>query len=171
MFWVLFQMLLISCLGATGQRGEEQKENQRDPHGLPQDRDLPKENQMDFKGILAKLGISVAEMESKSQDAPQMPTFIFPPVQSHIASALERWEPTSQSLDSEGPQSAFSHPHSKREANLPLRKDAKKFWDLFMLKTKSRSEEVILPIKTSEMYEGVCNTLPFSQVTLSQDNT
>ncbi|KAJ7335467.1 hypothetical protein JRQ81_013408 [Phrynocephalus forsythii] len=32
-----------------------------------------------------------------------------------------------------------------------------------MLKTKSRSEEIVLPIKTNEMYQDLCSTLPFSQ--------
>ncbi|XP_066474267.1 cerberus [Tiliqua scincoides] len=167
MFQLLLQMLLISCLGATGQRRELQKEKEGLPHILPQDRDLLTDNQMDYKGILAKPSLSMedplADMESKLQDAPKMSKFIFPHVESHTASALGSWAPMSQFLHSEDRKSSPSHPHRKREAELPFRRDAKRFWDLFMLKTKSRSEEVILPIKTNEMYEEICSTLPFSQ--------
>lgn len=163
MFQLLLQMLLLSCLGATEQRGELQKEK----HLLPQDRDLQTENPMDYKGVLAKPGLSeadpLAEMESKLQTASK---FLFPRVGSHAAQAWGSWAPPSQFLHSEGRRVSPSHPYSKREAEPPFRKDAKRFWDLFMLKTKSRSEEVILPIKTNEMYQEVCSTLPFSQVKL-----
>ncbi|XP_077201202.1 cerberus isoform X2 [Paroedura picta] len=73
------------------------------------------------------------------------------------------WTSTPESPHSQDAKSLSSHPHSKREADSNFRKDAKRFWDLFMLKTKSRSEEVVLPIKTNEMYEETCSTLPFSQ--------
>ncbi|XP_034267150.1 cerberus isoform X2 [Pantherophis guttatus] len=68
---------------------------------------------------------------------------------------------TKQDL-SRGPRFMFPDTN-KRDAAAAFRKDAKKFWDLFKLKTKSRSEEVILPIKISEIYQEVCNMLPFSQ--------
>ncbi|KAM3844451.1 cerberus isoform 2-T2 [Vipera latastei] len=64
-----------------------------------------------------------------------------------------------------GPQKPrfISPDTTKRDAAAAFRKDAKKFWDLFKLKSKSRSEEVILPIKVTEIYQEVCNMLPFSQ--------
>ncbi|XP_070592360.1 cerberus isoform X2 [Erythrolamprus reginae] len=61
-----------------------------------------------------------------------------------------------------GPRFMFPDTN-RRDAVAAFRKDAKKFWDLFKLKTKSRSEEVILPIKISEIHQEVCNKLPFSQ--------
>ncbi|XP_006033721.1 cerberus isoform X3 [Alligator sinensis] len=59
----------------------------------------------------------------------------------------------------------FSPPHSshEREAESSYRKDAKKFWDHFTLQKNSASEEVVLPIKTDEMHQETCWTLPFSQ--------
>ncbi|KAJ6669492.1 hypothetical protein lerEdw1_000040 [Lerista edwardsae] len=170
MFRLLLQMLLLlSCLGATEQRGGLQKEEQRLPPLLPQDRDLQTENLMDYKGILAIETDLRAELESKLQTAPQMSKLLSPPVGSHAAHVWGSWAPPSPFLHSEGRRGSPSHPHNKREAEPPVRKDAKRFWDLFMLKTKSRSEEVVLPIKTNEMYQEVCSTLPFSQNIVHED--
>lgn len=109
----------------------------------------------------------LAEMARKKQGERDQPRFIFPRVVGRTSQDLGRQVPANAPPHTEGPPILLPHPHSKRETDLFFRKDAKKFWDLFMLKTKSRSEEIVLPIKTSEMYQDVCSTLPFSQVKLN----
>ncbi|XP_062989370.1 cerberus-like [Elgaria multicarinata webbii] len=147
-------------------RGELQKKKRRIPHLLP--RDVLMKYPMDYKGTLAEPGLFVehllAEMENGKQDGPRIAKFISPYIVNPTAQDFGSWAPTTASPHQEGTQKNLpSHPHSKREAESPLKKDAKKFWDIFMLKTQSRSEEIVLPIKTKEMYQETCSTLPFSQ--------
>ncbi|XP_053152085.1 cerberus [Hemicordylus capensis] len=166
MLLVLLQVLLISMLGIAEQTGkEQQKRKRRIPYLLPQDRDLLVEDLVGYEGILTKPGLFMANQgaETKKQDDPRRSKFLFPYVDSHAAHTLGSQAPTSESLHSDSTKRPLSHPHSRREVELPFRKDARRFWDHFMLKTKSRSEEVILPIKTNEMYQETCSTLPFSQ--------
>lgn len=164
MLLLLLQMLLISCLGRREQAEEPQKKMEETiPHLSSQD--LLVEDATDNKDAL-ELGLfganPLAEVMSKRQDESQRPNFAFP--YSGATRDAGSWTPTHEAPHSQGIRSPSFHPHSKREAESTFRKDAKRFWDLFMLKTKSRSEEVVLPIKTNEMYEETCSTLPFSQV-------
>lgn len=115
---------------------------------------------------------SLAEMKIK-QDlprGPQKPRFIPPDTVKQEMADLGGWASsniTSSSVYPKHPPSPPSHPQTKRDAAAAFRKDAKKFWDLFKLKSKSRSEEVILPIKVTEIFQEVCNMLPFSQVNVT----
>ncbi|XP_054843627.1 cerberus [Eublepharis macularius] len=160
MFLLLILMLLTPSLETREEREELQKKRgEIIPRLLSQD--LLRKDLAGNEHIL-ELGLfganPLAEITSKKQDESQRPKFI-----SRYTDAtrdFQSWTSTRKSPHSEAPS---SHPHRKREAESPFRKDAKKFWDLFMLKTKSRSEEVVLPIKTNEMYEETCSTLPFSQ--------
>lgn len=88
-----------------------------------------------------------------------MSRFILPNAELHADQDLRAWASPREI----SPLENF-HYSSKREAELPYKKDAKKFWDHFMLKKNSASEEVVLPIKTNEMHQENCRTLPFSQV-------
>lgn len=170
MFLLLLQMLLISCPAATAQRGEQQNQKRRRrPALLPHGRHLP----MDYEEIRAKPSLFVAEPpaeteSNKTVDETKISTFIFPYIEDgRPVQDLGSWTPAGEFPDSEDTASPPSHPHSKREVESPFRKDARRFWDLFMLKTKSRSEELVLPIKTNEMYQETCSSLPFSQVKLN----
>ncbi|XP_063152715.1 cerberus [Candoia aspera] len=161
MFLLLLQMLLISWLGTAEKRGEMQlKKKRRIPHILPHD--VLTKYLKESKGTLREPEgsmVSLAEVEIKQQDLPQRPHFIFPNTVQHVADDSGSWASASISTSS----TDLKHPQTKKEAESPFRKDAKKFWDLFMLKTKSRSEEVVLPIKINEIYQEICNMLPFSQ--------
>nr|XP_056704896.1 cerberus [Euleptes europaea]XP_056722646.1 cerberus-like [Euleptes europaea] len=163
MFLLLIQMLLISCHGTREQTEELQKKRgETIPHFLTQD--LLREDLADNEGVPERgwFGANpLAEMTSKEQDESQRAKFVSP--YRDATQDVGNWAPTCGSPHSEDAKKTSSHPHCKREAESPFRKDAKRFWDLFMLKTKSRSEEVVLPIKTNEMYEETCSTLPFSQ--------
>ncbi|XP_061486118.1 cerberus isoform X2 [Rhineura floridana] len=169
MFFLLLQLLLISWLGATEQREELQKRRRRRRilQLLPQDRNILLKYLMGYEGTLTETSLFMthllAELESKRQDEPKMSKFILPYIDSHAVQDLGNNTSRSASPHSGSTKSPASHPHRKREAELPFKKDAKKFWDLFMLKTRSRSEEVVLPIKTNEMHQESCSTIPFSQ--------
>lgn len=91
-----------------------------------------------------------------------MSRFILPNTGLHADQDLRTWVAPRET----SPVENFSPPHysSKRESEFPYRKDAKKFWDHFMSKKNSDSEEVVLPIKTNEMHQENCRTLPFAQV-------
>uniref|UniRef100_A0A6J0SU67 Cerberus n=1 Tax=Pogona vitticeps TaxID=103695 RepID=A0A6J0SU67_9SAUR len=162
MHLLLLHILLISWLQTAEQCS--------DVHGKKRISHLPQELLMKYltdEGTLAEPDLFVTDLMAKTarknQDEPEESRYIFPHVVSHTAQGLGRQAPANPSPYPEGPRFLFPHPHSKRETDLFLRKDAKKFWNLFMLKTKSRSEETVLPIKTNEMYQDICNTLPFSQ--------
>lgn len=46
----------------------------------------------------------------------------------------------------------------------PLREEAKKFWQHFMFRMSPASQGIILPIKSHEVHQETCRTVPFSQV-------
>ena len=46
----------------------------------------------------------------------------------------------------------------------PLREEAKKFWHHFMFRMSPASQGIILPIKSHEVHQETCRTVPFSQV-------
>ncbi|KAH0628325.1 hypothetical protein JD844_009322 [Phrynosoma platyrhinos] len=162
MYVLLLQTLLISWLGTTEQTGGLQKKRRkRTPSFLSPD--ILTKYLLDYEGTLEAPSLFVThllkEIESKKQDGLQTSKSILPYIGSHATPGLGSW----------AHPSPFPHPHhppshpKRRKAESLFRKDAKKFWDIFMLKTKSRSEEVVLPIKTSEMYQDICSALPFSQ--------
>ncbi|GAB0204335.1 cerberus [Grus japonensis] len=102
--------------------------------------------------------------ESEKQEEKKMSRFILPNAQLHADKDLRTWAaPRELSRVENFSPSLYS---SKRESEPSYRKDAKKFWDHFMLKKNSASEEVVLPIKTNEMHQENCRTLPFSQKSL-----
>lgn len=48
----------------------------------------------------------------------------------------------------------------------PLREEAKRFWHHFMFRTGPASQGIILPIKSHEVHQETCRTVPFSQVSV-----
>ncbi|XP_045696436.1 cerberus [Phyllostomus hastatus] len=51
----------------------------------------------------------------------------------------------------------------------PLQEEAKKFWYHFMFRMSPASQGVILPIKSHEVHEETCRTVPFSQSITHED--
>lgn len=48
----------------------------------------------------------------------------------------------------------------------PLREEAKKFWHHFMFRMSPASQGIILPIKSHEVHQETCRTVPFGQVSV-----
>uniref|UniRef100_A0A8C8RT69 Cerberus 1, DAN family BMP antagonist n=1 Tax=Pelusios castaneus TaxID=367368 RepID=A0A8C8RT69_9SAUR len=177
MFLLLLLLLMISDLGATGQSKELQRNKRRRIHLSYQDKDLlekqglsevPVEDPMDYEEILKEPSLFVAApelaAESRKQGEKKSSRFILPYMELNVHQNLGSWTAPKETSHSENMRSFLpSHSSNKREAEPPYREDAKKFWDHFMFKKNSASEEVILPIKTNEMYQETCRTLPFSQ--------
>ncbi|NXS69920.1 CER1 protein, partial [Pandion haliaetus] len=172
----LLQLLVLSCLGATEPRGDSLQRKSRRPfqHLFFLDKNLLEsqsfhqlvgENPAGVEETLGEPSFFVAipqtASESETQKEKKMSRFILPNAELHADQDLRTWAAHREI----SPVDHFSPSHysSKREAEPPYRKDAKKFWDHFMLKKNSASEEVVLPIKTNEMHQENCRTLPFSQ--------
>ncbi|XP_054439261.1 cerberus [Pteronotus mesoamericanus] len=51
----------------------------------------------------------------------------------------------------------------------PLQEEAKKFWHHFMFRMSPSSQGVILPIKSHEVHQETCRTVPFSQTITHED--
>ncbi|NWH57465.1 CER1 protein, partial [Geococcyx californianus] len=170
---LLLQLLVLSDLGASDPQGSSlQRKSRRPFHPLlyldknlldiQSLRELVGENPVRVEETLGEPSFFVAipqtASESKKQEEKKMSRFILPNAESHADQDLGNWVAPS-------PVENFSPSHysSKREPEPPYRKDAKKFWDHFMLKKNSASEEVVLPIKSNEMHEENCRTLPFPQ--------
>uniref|UniRef100_A0A8C2NQR9 Cerberus n=1 Tax=Capra hircus TaxID=9925 RepID=A0A8C2NQR9_CAPHI len=51
----------------------------------------------------------------------------------------------------------------------PLREEAKKFWHHFMFRMSPASQGIILPIKSHEVHQETCRTVPFSQTITHED--
>ncbi|NXS87195.1 CER1 protein, partial [Erpornis zantholeuca] len=173
---LLLQMLVLSCLGAAElQRNPQQRKSRRPfQHFFYQDKnlfesqsspELVSENPVDVDKTLRvpSFFISIPQTASGSEkkEEKKMSRFILPNTRLHADQDLRTWVAPREI----SPVENFSPPYSsKRESEFPYRKDAKKFWDHFMLKKNSDSEEVVLPIKTNEMHQEDCRTLPFAQV-------
>lgn len=174
---LLLQLLVLSCLGATEPQGDSLQRKSRRPFqhlfylnknllGSQSFHELVGENPVGVEETLGEPSFFVAipqtASESEKQEKKKMSRFILPNADLHTDQDLRTWAASREI----SPVENFSPSHysSKREAEPPYRKDAKKFWDHFMLKKNSASEEVVLPIKTNEMHQENCRTLPFSQV-------
>ncbi|NXG65402.1 CER1 protein, partial [Hemiprocne comata] len=172
---LLLQLLVLSCLGAMEPQGDSPQRKSRRPfqHRFYLDknllqslsfRELVGENPTAAEEILGEPSFFVAipqtASESEKQKEKKTSRFILPIAELHADQDPRTWAVPRKI----SPVENFSpfHYSSKREADLLYRKDAKKFWDHFMLKKNSASEEVVLPIKTNEMHQN-CRTLPFSQ--------
>ncbi|XP_028661861.1 cerberus-like [Erpetoichthys calabaricus] len=57
------------------------------------------------------------------------------------------------------PAAQARRPHGQA----PHLKNAKKFWNHFMFRRRSDSQETVLPIKTNELQQETCRALPFAQ--------
>ncbi|NXM40307.1 CER1 protein, partial [Gymnorhina tibicen] len=173
---LLLQMLVLSCLGATELQSNSQQRKSRRPfqHFFHLDKnlfesqsspELVSENPVGVDKTLRvpSFFVSIPQTASGSEKKEQkkMSRFILPNTRLHADQDLRTWVAPREI----SPVENVSPPHysSKRESEFPYRKDAKKFWDHFMLKKNSDSEEVVLPIKTNEMHQENCRTLPFAQ--------
>ncbi|NXH61507.1 CER1 protein, partial [Rhabdornis inornatus] len=173
---LLLQMLVLSCLGATELQRTSQQRKSRRPfqHFLYTDKnmlesksspELVSENPVEVEETLKvpSFFVSIPQTASGSvkKEEKKMSRFILPNAGLHADQNPRTWIAPREI----SPVENFSplHHSSKRESEYPYRNDAKKFWDHFMLKKNSASEEVILPIKTNEMHQENCRTLPFAQ--------
>ncbi|NXE25065.1 CER1 protein, partial [Ardeotis kori] len=173
---LLLQLLVLSCLGAMEPQGDspQRKSRRLFQHLFSLDKNLLESQS--FRGLVGGNPAGVKETlggpsffvaipqtasESEKQEEKKMSRFILPNVELHADQHLRTWAAPREISPMEN--FSLSHYSSKKEVGLPYRKDAKKFWDHFMLKKNSASEEVVLPIKTNEMHEENCRTLPFSQ--------
>uniref|UniRef100_A0A8C5X4Y6 Cerberus 1, DAN family BMP antagonist n=1 Tax=Malurus cyaneus samueli TaxID=2593467 RepID=A0A8C5X4Y6_9PASS len=173
---LLLQMLVLSCLGATEpQRNSNHRKSSRlFQHFFYQDKnsfesqsspELVSENLVGVDETLRvpSFFVSIPQTASghEKKEEKKMSRFILPNAGLHADQDLRTWAAPREI----SPEENFSPPHysSKRESEFPYRKDAKKFWDHFMLKKNSASEGVVLPIKTNEMHQENCRTLPFAQ--------
>lgn len=170
------QLLVLSCLGATEPQEYSLQKKSRRPfqHPFHLDRNLLKsksfhelewENPVAVEETLGDSSVFIAIPQtasgSEKQVEKKMSRFFLPNTELHAVQDL-RTRATPREIS---PEENFpSHYSSKREAKPLHKKDAKKFWDHFMSKKNSASEGVVLPIKTNEMREENCRTLPFSQV-------
>ncbi|NXE55516.1 CER1 protein, partial [Casuarius casuarius] len=173
---LFLQLLVLSHLGATETEGDPQQKKSRRPF---QHLFYPGKNLLaseGFRQLVAKNPIGVEEtlgetslfvaipqtaMESVRQGQKKTSRFTLPHTELYADRDLGTWTAPRETSPVEN--FSPSHASSKREAEPLYRKDAKKFWDHFMLKKNSASEEVVLPIKTNEMHQETCRTLPFSQ--------
>ncbi|XP_069736742.1 cerberus [Phaenicophaeus curvirostris] len=170
---VLLQLLVLSYLGATEPRGISLQRKSRRPfqHLFYSDKNLLESHS--FHELVGENPVRVEKTpgepsffvaipqttsESEKQEEKKMSRFVLPNAETHADQDLGN-RVASHPVVNFSP----SHYSSKGEAETPYRKDAKKFWDHFMLKKNSASEEVVLPIKSNEMHQENCRTLPFSQ--------
>ncbi|NXJ01323.1 CER1 protein, partial [Psophia crepitans] len=173
---LLLQLLVFSCLAATEPEGDSMQKKSRRPfqHIFYPDKNLLETQS--FRNLVGENPVGVEETlgeptffvaipqtasESEKPEEKKMSRFILPNAEFHTDRDL-RTQATLREI-SHVEKLSPSHYSSKREGESPYKKDARKFWDHFILKKNSASEEVVLPIKTNEMHQENCRTLPFSQ--------
>ncbi|NXJ63527.1 CER1 protein, partial [Rostratula benghalensis] len=173
---LLLQLLLLSCLRATELLGDSLWRKSRRPFQNPFYMDKNRLGSQSFRELVGENAVGVEEIpgqpsffvaipqtasESKKQEKKKTSRFILPNAKLHADQELRTW--TAPREVSPVANFSSSHYSTKKEAEPFYKKDAKKFWDHFILKKNSASEEVVLPIKTNEMHQENCRTLPFSQ--------
>ncbi|NXP51116.1 CER1 protein, partial [Heliornis fulica] len=173
---LLLQLLALSCFASTEPRGDSPQRKSRRPfqHHFYLDknllesqsfRELVRENPAGVDETLGVPSFFVAipqtASESEKQEKKKSSRFVLPNAELYRDQDLR----TRAAPRVISPVENFlpSHYTSRRQAEPPYRKDAKKFWDHFMLRKNSASEEVVLPIKTNDMHQENCRALPFSQ--------
>ncbi|NWH77494.1 CER1 protein, partial [Piaya cayana] len=176
---VLFQLLVLSYLGATEPRGISLQRRSRRPfqHLFFLDKNLLESHS--FHELVGENPVRVEKTpgepsffvaipqmapESEKQEEKKMSRFVLPNAETHEDQDLGNRVASCPVVNF-----SPSHYSSKREDETPYRKDAKKFWDHFILKKNSASKEIVLPIKNNEMHQENCRTLPFSQ-SVTHDN-
>ncbi|NXU56119.1 CER1 protein, partial [Turnix velox] len=178
MLLLLLQLLVLLSLGATEPQGEPQQRKSRRQfqHLFYVDKNLQSldellgENPVGIEKTLGEPSFFVAipqtASDSEKQEKKKMSRFVLPNAEWHADQDLRTWEAprVTSTVENFSPTTDSI----KREAEPLYRKDAKKFWDHFMLKKNSASEEVVLPIKTNEMHQENCRTLPFSQAVIHE---
>ncbi|XP_036595488.1 cerberus [Trichosurus vulpecula] len=80
---------------------------------------------------------------------------------------LETRDPAREAFKPKAPANA--EPDGKEIEKPHLQEEAQKFWHFFLFRKSSASQEVILPIKSNEVYQETCRTVPFSQTILHDD--
>ncbi|NXY23142.1 CER1 protein, partial [Atrichornis clamosus] len=172
---LLLQMLVLSCLGATEPQGNSKQRKSKRPFqpffyldkNLLKSQSFPELVSKNPVGVDETLGVpsffvSLPQTASENEkEEKKMSRFILPNAELHVNQDPKTWAAPREI----SPVENFSTPQysSKRMSESAYRKDAKKFWEHFMLKKNSASEEVVLPIKTNEMHKENCRTLPFAQ--------
>ncbi|NXL85809.1 CER1 protein, partial [Alectura lathami] len=172
---LLLQLLVLSCLGATEPQADSQQRKRRtlwrlsflDKNLLERQsfRELVGENPSGIEETQEEPSFFVAipqtAGESLKPGEKKMSRFILPIAELYADQDLRTW--TAPREISPVENFSPSHYSSNKKVESPYGKDAKKFWDHFMLRKNSGSEEVVLPIKTNEMHQETCRTLPFPQ--------
>ncbi|XP_025908525.1 cerberus [Nothoprocta perdicaria] len=173
---LFIQLLVLSSLKATGADEESHQKKSRRPfqHLFPPGKSLISSE--GFRQLVGKNPIGVEETlgetslfvaipqmatESVKQSQKKTSRFTLPYAELQANRDLGTWTTPRETSPVENFSPGYSS--SKTEAEPLYRKDAKRFWDHFMLKKNAASEEVVLPIKTNEMHQETCRTLPFSQ--------
>ncbi|EOB01869.1 Cerberus, partial [Anas platyrhynchos] len=173
---LLLQLLVLSHLGATEPQVDSQQRKSRRPFQRLFYLDKKLLESQSFHELVGENPVAVEETqgqpsffvaipqtagESQKQGEKKMSRFILPNAELYADQDVRTWTAPREVSPMENVSP--SHYSSKREVEHTYRKDAKKFWDHFMLRKNSASEEVVLPIKTNEMHQETCRTLPFSQ--------
>ncbi|XP_072494016.1 cerberus [Notamacropus eugenii] len=80
---------------------------------------------------------------------------------------LETGDPAREAFKSRAPANAET---DGKEIEKPhLQEEAQKFWHYFLFRKSPASQEVILPIKSNEVHQETCRTVPFSQTIIHDD--
>ncbi|NXC41077.1 CER1 protein, partial [Penelope pileata] len=173
---LLLQLLVLSCLGVAQPQADSQQRKRRPlQHLFYLDKNLLQSQSLHEMAGESPAGVKETQEEpsffvsipqtageSQKQGEKKMSRFILPNAELYADKGLRNSLAAPREIS---PMENFSPSHysSKREVEPHYRKDAKKFWDHFMSRKNSASEEVVLPIKTNEMHQETCRTLPFSQ--------
>nr|XP_033817206.1 cerberus [Geotrypetes seraphini] len=135
--------------------------------------DLPVHDSMDYEEMMEQeglfviapgLGGALSTTEDNTPGLKKTSQLNFPPIELQKEKEHENWDLPQQSFNSDDMRSLFP-PQLLNEKKLEPhhKKNAKKFWNHFVFQKNSASQDLILPIKTTEVLEEMCKTLPFSQ--------
>ncbi|XP_043916308.1 cerberus-like [Protopterus annectens] len=184
MWHLLFLLLVTSTLAETVQGKEKHRKTRTEPHFTLQEAvpgiDISELTGLEFVSHYKASEDHRAVLEEADLSESQTPKT---ERRRKVSQKVPRSESSLTELELEGQENtedkrrnfspialvnAFGEtkstpPSSSSNMAPSQRKNAKMFWHHFMFRRGSTSQELVLPIKTNEVQQETCQTLPFSQ--------
>ncbi|XP_051826774.1 cerberus [Antechinus flavipes] len=176
MYLLLLQLLVISGLGESRQEMlQDRKKRSPHPSHASSDRglvalstDVSEEAQEKPDLFVAIPHVIDPELtEAPREQREMLFRFMYTSEKQKPERHLEIRDPAREAFKPRTPANA--EPDGREIEKSHLQEEAQKFWHYFLFRKSSASQEVILPIKSNEVYQETCRTVPFSQTILHDD--
>ncbi|KAM4706961.1 cerberus [Discoglossus pictus] len=108
--------------------------------------------------------------DGKNPEQNKVPRSSFLPKDNNIDLSLGNLENQKETANLDTVKTVFFPQLSmKRNTEAPKKQHAKNFWNHFMYKMNAGAQDMVIPIKTQEVQQGICRKVPFNQDIVHKD--